>query len=622
MIVKMKKYSFVVLSSKRDEFLGRLQELGLVDVTTTGWEPSEADRRVMLDVERYKGAVAKLRAMASQPEFQAGKPFANGDEAFDRYVAAEEATQNLQGEIARLRKLAEEAQAWGEFDASLIERLRAEGVVVHLFTAQSSDYKRNLAQWSENYTVELINDQAGTACFVVVTGPDDEVMIDAQELKPFSMTASEAMAEVAKLESEVESWNSVYASCVASLDMIEQTQGQIVGQLDFSRVARSGRSEAEGALTLMEAWAEEASEKVVDAMLDAEPGLYYIKENPTPEDDTPVKLKNGWFARVFELIGSMYALPKYGTIDLTPLFAPFYMLFFAICLNDAGYGAIILALGLALLAKGGPKMRQASWLSILCGGATVLFGTYSGSLFGMSIPELLGYPSVADSPFLDFQGQFFSIALALGVVQILLGMAVNIYMTIRTFGFMHALGLIGWFMLIVSGCLAMALPMLNEAWVIPGFTTSSIAFYVAVGISLVLMLLLNKPRWNIFANFASGLWDTYNNITGLLSDVLSYIRLFAIGLSGGVLALVFNNLAMGLTGVSEGIGDGSIVGFIGKVIGAAIILIIGHGINLFMSTISSFVHPMRLTFVEFFKNAGFEMTTRTFEPFKKQDKKQ
>jgi V/A-type H+-transporting ATPase subunit I len=239
----------------------------------------------------------------------------------------------------------------------------------------------------------------------------------------------------------------------------------------------------------------------------------------------------------------------------------------------------------------------------------------------MSIPEMLGYESIAESPFLDFQGEFFSLALALGVVQILLGMAVNIYMTTRTFGFRYALGNLGWFLLLVAGCLAMALPMLNENFAISWFTTSSPAFYAVAGVALALMLLFNTPGRNIFANIGSGLWNTYNNVTGLLSDVLSYIRLFAIGLSGGVLALVFNSLALGMTGLDAGVEGMSIVAIILKVILASVILLVGHGINLFMSAISSFVHPMRLTFVEFFKNAGFEMANRTFEPFKKQQDK-
>ena len=104
----------------------------------------------------------------------------------------------------------------------------------------------------------------------------------------------------------------------------------------------------------------------------------------------------------------------------------------------------------------------------------------------------------------------------------------------------------------------------------------------------------------------------------MLSDVLSYIRLFAIGLSGGVLAQVFNDLALGMTGLKDGIDDFG-VGTIFQILGAVAILLIGHGINLFMSSISSFVHPMRLTFVEFYKNAGFEMTTRSFEPLTKEE---
>ena len=129
------------------------------------------------------------------------------------------------------------------------------------------------------------------------------------------------------------------------------------------------------------------------------------------------------------------------------------------------------------------------------------------------------------------------------------------------------------------------------------------------GVGGVLMLLLNNPKRNPLINLGAGLWDLYNNLTGLLSDVLSYIRLFAIGLSGGVLALVFNTLASGF--VPEG------ANIVVRLLIMIPILLIGHGINLFMSTISSFVHPLRLTFVEFFKNAGFEMAPRNFDPIRK-----
>ena len=336
--------------------------------------------------------------------------------------------------------------------------------------------------------------------------------------------------------------------------------------------------------------------------------MLYIKSDPTPEDDTPVQLRNGWFARIFEMVGDMYARPKYGTVDLTPYFAPFYMLFFGICLNDAGYGLVLLAMGLWMLLKN-PKpgmMRRAAWFATMCAGATVAFGLFSGSFFGMSLQEW--FPSV---PFFDFQGKFFSWALAIGVVQILFGMAINVFTITRSYGFKYALGPLGWLVILLAGSVAAGLPMLDPAWTIPGFTASSPAFYAALGAGAFLMLLLNTPGkfHNPLVNIGSGLWNFYNNLTGLLSDVLSYIRLFAIGLSGGVLALVFNSLAAGF--VPEGAGWGT------RLLVMVPILVIGHGINLFMSTISSFVHPMRLTFVEFYKNAGFEMASRSFDPIRK-----
>ena len=172
--------------------------------------------------------------------------------------------------------------------------------------------------------------------------------------------------------------------------------------------------------------------------------------------------------------------------------------------------------------------------------------------------------------------------------------------------------------MVLSASLAVGLPMLDPAWAIPHFGASSPAFYAALGVGGVLMLVLNTPGRNPLVNFGAGLWDFYNNLTGILSDVLSYIRLFAIGLSGGILATVFNDLAQGL---SPDIPVVKVVVMVlipvVKVVVMVLILLVGHGINLFMSAISSFVHPMRLTFVEFYKNAGFEMALRPFDPLRK-----
>ena len=618
MIVKMMKYNIVLFSAERERFIERLRELGMVDITTSGWEPTEADRELVSAIESRTKALAALEQFATGDDYVVGAKAVEEGKAFEAYQSAVAAVAAAKSDNARLEKILDEWLPWGDFDCSTLAKLAESGVVLRYFTASRSTFEKSSAEWGENLNIAVVGEDDSAVRFVVIGNGSEEIAIDAQEQKAPTMNNSELKALIEKNDTVVKEQNAVISAVADSKAEIETELAHLKSAMQDVRIEATADKAAEGLLLVMEGWAEKATSEQVDAALNDYPNVVYIKENPTEEDETPVKLKNNRFARLFEMIGGLYALPKYGTLDMTPFFAPFYMLFFAICLNDAGYGAIIFALGLVLALKA-PKMRQAAYLTMVCGGATTLFGLYTGSLFGMSIPALMGYENMADCPipFLDFQGKFFTWALALGVFQILLGMLLDIVFKARIFGITTVFAKLGWFIVLLSGCLAGGLQMLDESWVIPGFTTSSIAFYVAMGVGAVLMLLLNDVKRNPIMNLASGLWDTYNNVTGLLSDVLSYIRLFAIGLSGGVLAQVFNSLAMGLTGLDAGI-EQFTVGTIFQIVGATAILLVGHGINLFMSAISSFVHPMRLTFVEFYKNAGFEMTTRAFEPLTKE----
>ncbi len=610
MIARMSKYDFVLFAAQSEDFIARLRDLGLVDITATGWEPSEEDRQLLLDIEGTAKASEFLRTWRADEAHAAlvGERFATGAEAYERYVAAQREAAALRTEIDRLEKTADELRPWGAFDVARTQALAEQGIVLRYFSAQRNVYDKSLAAWSEQYTLSEVARTDATVWFVVVTAPGAEVDLAAQEMKAPAMDVREADRRIAEAGAKLAALDAEFARVAASEQLLGQYAASLKERLQGVRVTATAERAADGSLVVMEGWAETETSAKVDALLEEYPNVVYLKSDPTPEDDTPVKLRNGWFARIFEMVGDMYARPKYGTIDLTPFFAPFYMLFFAICLNDAGYGAILALMGAWMLAKNRKPgmMRRAAWFATLCGLATVAVGLFCGSFFGLSLANY--FPSI---PFFDFQNRFFSIALAIGMVQILFGMAISIWVTTRSFGFRYALGSLGWFIVLLAGSVAGGLPMLNEAWVIPGFTTSSPAFYGALAAGAVLMLFFNSPGKNPFVNFGAGLWNFYNNLTGLLSDVLSYIRLFAIGLSGGVLALVFNSLADGF--VPEG------ANIVVRILIMLPILLIGHGINLFMSTISSFVHPMRLTFVEFYKNAGFEMASRSFDPIRKMD---
>ena len=616
MISKMIRYDIVLYAGEQERFVNELRELGLVDITTTGWEPSERDRGLLTDIESHNKALEMLSAFAKSEDFQAdAMAYTSGAEAFEVYTEARDRRQQLQQEVARLRKLADDVAPWGNFSAEDIERLASRGVAMRFFMAQPAAYERLLEEPVEGITVAEVGRTSAAVYFVVITTDATPVVVDGQEVRLPEKDAEQLLAEVERLLAEDKALNATFSRAAASKELIADECARLKEQLQGLKVGAMAGREADGELLILEGWAEADTSERVDKMLEEYPYLVFERRDATIDDEAPVKLKNNKFARLFELIGSMYALPKYGTLDLTGIFGVFYMLFFAICLNDAGYGAVLLAVGLMLLKKGGPKLRQAAWLSIVCASATVVFGLYTGSLFGMSIPQLLGYKAGEPTPFLDFPNQFFSIALAIGVFQILVGMAINIYMQSKLFGITSTFGLLGWFIIILSGSVAVGLPIFDLG--IPDFDASSPIFYALVGIGAVFMLVLNNVKRNPLINVGAGLWDAYNNITGLLSDVLSYIRLFAIGLSGGVLAQVFNSLAMGLSGLSEGIGESAWYVVALQIVGASVILLIGHGINLFMSAISSFVHPMRLTFVEFYKNAGFEMSQRSFDPVRK-----
>ena len=405
MISKMIRYDIVLYAGEQERFINELRELGLVDITTSGWEPSENDRSVLLSIEAHNKAVEYLKDFSKSSEYDANAQlFANGEEAYEAYVAAREERTRLQQEMARLQKLADDIAPWGRYSEEDITKLAERGVTLRYFTTQPSVFDKMLDEWSETMTISEIARTQSTVYFVIVATDSSAVVVDGQEVRLPSKDSEALKAEIAELAQANKALDATFSRAAASVELIEDSAATIKEQLQGLKVDATAQREADGELIVLEGWAEADTAEKVDKMLEEYPNLVYMRRDATIDDEAPVKLKNNKFAKLFELIGAMYALPKYGTLDLTPIFGPFYMLFFAICLCDAGYGLVLLALGLTLLWKGGEKLRQAAWLSVVCASATVAFGFYANSFFGLAISD---YAPVIK--FLDFQNQFFSI---------------------------------------------------------------------------------------------------------------------------------------------------------------------------------------------------------------------
>ncbi|HIW98336.1 MAG TPA: V-type ATP synthase subunit I [Candidatus Tidjanibacter gallistercoris] len=603
MIVRMSKYTFVLYHERQKEFLAALQELGLVDITTAGWEPDEAERAMLAELEQHRAAGSRFAELAKEAGFEPGEPFSDADEAFAAYLQAAAGIEEMKGRLDKVRREADELAVWGDFSPAAIRQLAQDGVTLRFFSVYDSEFPAVVKAAGDALIVREVARSEGRTYFVTVgRGKADELPFDAQEYRTPDMTAAEKREQVVELEAQSAGFRALMARAYASREAIEAHGARLRERLDFSRAGRSGQREAEGRLVVMEGWATEETSAQVDALLEEWPDVVYFKDKPTPEDDTPVVLKNNRFANPFEVIGQFYSLPRYGTMDLTAFFGPFYMVFFGFCLGDAGYGLILVLASFFLRRKKTEAMRQVANLTLLCGAASVLFGFLAGSFFGIQLAGLAMFAGMREK-FFDTD-MLFTLSLGLGLVQILFALVLNIVNVSRRFGFKYSLGTLGWLMILIGALGMMFLPGLGV--VLPAFV-----WYAVMGIGAVLMIFLHNPDRNPLVNFGSGLWNTYNNVTGLLGDVLSYIRLFALCLSGGTLALVFNDLAFGLTA------DLPVV--VSQLV-AVIILLFGHSINLFMSALGAFVHPMRLTFVEFYKNAGFESTQREFAPLRKTGK--
>ena len=234
--------------------------------------------------------------------------------------------------------------------------------------------------------------------------------------------------------------------------------------------------------------------------------------------------------------------------------------------------------------------------------AAIIVGTCTGSFFGIALADVPALSKVKD--YFVSSDNLMTFSIVIGLVQIIFGKTVAAFKMKAQKGVKYSIAPFAWVFVITALALAFGLPMLNLQ--LPE-TVKTVFIGIAV-IGLVVAYLYNSPGKNIFLNFGTGLWNTYNMASGLLGDTLSYIRLFAIGLTGAILGGVFNQLAVDMT---EG------MNIVLRAVCMLLILLVGHAINIGLCTISSLVHPLRLIFVEYYKNAEFEGGGKEYRPFKK-----
>ena len=602
MITKMKKYAFLVFHSEYLDFVEKLQNVGVVHIQqkSEGMPEDEEIASKLKDQQELREVLKTLKKR--NVEVSEDSITLETDEIVQK---TKHLGIKLDAKGIDLQQVVKETamlQPWGKFSWSTIEKLKSAEQYIHFFTCSQSKFN---PEWIEQYNLFEINNERSINYFIIITANPEIPNLNADLIKLPQFSLKELNEKRINIEQEIESINKELDQlAVSAQNILKIAIDQLHDEINFKTVVLQAHSKAEDKLKILEGWVPaDSEEKLVQALNSG--GYYYMSGEPEDGDNVPVKLKNNRFARLFEPIGDLYALPSYNEIDLTPFFAPFYWLFFGFCLGDAGYGALLAAIGAIISFRSKSKQIKGLMnLVVLLGASTILFGLITGTVFGINLyDQKWGIYGVLNEK-LAQQGKtindvMFTAAIGFGAVQILFGMLLKAFNEVRKQGWKYSIGTFGWLILLI-GTVAMY-PVSKD---LPAYNYIQYSIW---GVSGVMIFLLNSPGKGIFANIGLGLWGAYNMATGLLGDLLSYIRLFALGISSAILGYVFNMLSAQLSGSIP------VLSFLIMVV----ILLIGHGINIFMSSLGSFVHSMRLTFVEFYKNADFEGQGKPYQPFSK-----
>ena len=613
MISKMNKVTLLVYHKEYEAFLERLREVGVVHVEErqSGMPDNDATQELVAQQARVARIVKRLDSVA-------GENRAAANPAADYATAVADAEQ-LFSEIENL-KVAQQVvekdinliEPWGEFDFSLIEKLGEAGYSVKMYVTGIKSFNK---EWCDKYNAMVIGQSGSKLYFVTVTAAATEIDVDAEIAKLPTASLSALQAEAQNIATAIEvKEEEVKAFAAENLATIEAGLADVNRQMEFSSVVLSGEKVTGDKLLLLQGWVPASDTQALVDVLEKDSVFYEISK-PKIGDKVPVKFKNNAFTRMYEVITKMYGMPSATDFDPTPIVAPFFSLFFAFCMGDAGYGLILILLGFLLKKKLGKDMSGMMNLVITLGIFTTFVGALFGTFFGMSlldsdIPQNLKNFIISGK--MEMFGSEYDkqmiLALAIGVVHISIAMTVKAINNTVFFGIKESLATWGWWLVVVGGAVVGTLSFLS-------FIPAEVSKWVLIGVGgvgAVLIYLLNDLKRNVLLNVGAGLWDTYNMASGLLGDVLSYIRLFALGLAGGMLGQTFNSLALMVVDGREGVA--AVFGWIGF----GLIIVFGHTLNIAMSCLSAFVHPLRLTFVEYFKNAGYDGKGVEYKPFKKQ----
>ncbi|MEM7151257.1 MAG: hypothetical protein AAF799_00370 [Myxococcota bacterium] len=574
----MSRVTIVGAREDRDAVLKTLRSAAVVDVDAPDELPAEAS-----ELRAQRDRVRRVRARLG------GETTAATTMDPEHAAAVVERAEQVLGHIdalaTRLTALEDErrlAVPWADVDPEDLRWLERQGVVVGVHRVGRGELDADALDELAWASVRP-RGRGRVEVITVSPEPDEGLPLPVLELPPRALAA---------VEQDIDETRTEHGRLTARLEdlrteapRLSAYEASLDDRIEYLRV-RQG-TDTDPRLFTVEGHCATRDLPVLRGRLAEETAVLLVGP-PGVGTPVPVALDNPPVVRTFEPLVAAFKLPSYGELDPTPLIAPFMGLFFGFCLGDLGYGLVLTGLSWAALAWGRPSgdLRVLLRWAVVLGLCTMGIGALLGNVFGVRMHEWLDLPADALLfTLVDRPEQLFYASLGFGVVQLGLGMAIRLGLMLRQRRLQAALGALAWLLVIPTLSLA-----LIGTW--PWWP------FAAVCLTL---LVFAAPERGLGPRLGGGLWALYN-VSGLLGNVASYARIFGLGLSSGIIAMVVNTIAATLA-------DGVL-----GTIAAAVVLVLGHAFNFAMAVIGSVVHPARLQLLEFL-DTFFEGGGRPFAPF-------
>ena len=586
MIVPMKKVTLLALGTEQDEALTALRGLGVMQVETIRSTASENAQQLaeeLSEATRVTGELEKLLRENGGATPQ-GKP-RSGAEALEEAADLLGKRDRFAGELENIRQRQKALAVWGEFNRDTLTALEEKGIHVHLCCGNEKQYEAATAL--DEVECRSISEDSGRIFFVATTlrdlEPDalPEIRLGAEDNPP------ELRRRAGELELKLQAVGEELNALLASLPAAQRRVQTLESELEYARVHDSLAEH--GAVVSLSGFVPEPEiEKLCAAA--REHGWGLLITDPAPGDAVPTLLRESKFSRVISPLFQFLGIsPGYDEIDVSGGVLVFFTIFYAMIIGDAGYGLVFL-LG-TLLAKWKFRNNRAAALPLrlmtVLSIAAIVWGVLTNNYFGTAPLPQLSLRFFTQPDVKDANVQAFCFALA--VAQLSLG---RIWRAIHD-GNLRSVGRnLGW-MLILWGNFFLTLRLI--VW--PGEFPTYMYWLYGAGLVLVICCDIN---WKNVAD----IFQFPFNIIGSFVDVLSYIRLFAVGMAGYYIAASFNGMGVSIWKASPYF-----------LLFGVLVILFGHLLNLGLCALSVLVHGVRLNTLEFSNHVGLSWSGSNFKPF-------